>query len=218
MGRIVEFYLIRKRLEKILKSLDWNSAKRVLDLGCGDEPYYHKFIKNKLVNIDNINAKKSNIIADACFLPVKSKSFDSVISVNSFYYFDNPFKASSEIARILKKGGKLILILPFFYPIHDVPTDKFRFTKYGLKLIFQDYFNIQLIRPIGGIMSLPSVILHSLIKGIRLSLPAPIKRYSFIFTFILYPFYFLFQLLSLLDFFDKTGRFPTYYFLLASKK
>jgi SAM-dependent methyltransferase len=218
MTKWLEFFYIRKKLEKMLKTLDWNKAKNVLDLGCGEDPYYHEFIKNSLVSLDNVYNQKSDVVGDACFLPIKNKTFDRVISVNSFYYFEDPFKASRDIARILKKNGKLVLILPFFYPIHDIPLDRFRFTKYGLRLIFQNNFNIQMIRPVGGIMTLPSVIIHSIIKGIRLSLPLPLRKFSILFSFYLYPIYFLLQLLSLFDFLDNTGRFPTYYFLIASKK
>ena len=66
-------------------------------------------------------------------LPFKSSEFEGIVCVNSLYYCKNPFKSLREFSRILKKNGKLAMITPFIYPIHDIPDDKYRFTEYGIK-------------------------------------------------------------------------------------
>ena len=151
-------------------------------------------------------------------LPFKSNSFDSAISINSFYYFENPFESSKEVSRILKKGGKLCLVMPFIYPIHDMPDDKYRFTEFGIRALLKDNFTIKGIKTIGGIFNLKAVFLHSLVKGLPKVFPKPLRFLSLPFIIVLYPLYILAQVFSLLDVLDRTGRWPTYYFVLAVKK
>jgi SAM-dependent methyltransferase len=190
----------------------------ILDLGCGKKPYYHKFIKGKLICSDINKSRTANLICDSHNIPFKKEKFDKVLCINAFYYFSNPFVVIEEVYRILKKDGKLILMLPFIYPIHDVPVDKYRFTEYGIRNLLKDKFKIEKIETIGSIFNLPSVILHSLIKGIPLISPKYLKNIiKIITTIISYPFYLFFQLFSLLDFLDFTKRWPTYYFVIASK-
>ena len=128
-------------------------------------------------------------------------------------------RAVKEFSRILKKSGKLIIIMPFIYPIHDAPDDKYRFTEYGIRELLKDDFGIKEIKTIGGIFNLPAVFFHSLIKGIPLLVPKSLRKLvSFLSIIVFYPFYILAQLVSLLDILDKSGRWPTYYFTATIKK
>lgn len=43
-----------------------------------------------------------------------------------------------------KKGGKLILTTCFIFPLHDIPNDYYRFTKYGLRHLFTDWEILEL--------------------------------------------------------------------------
>ncbi len=215
---ILEFFILKKRIYKYLFSILQEGDKKVLDLGCGDTSYYHKIIKGKLVCFDIIKSNKTDVVGDADFLPFKSDSFDKVISINSFYYFKNPFKLVNDISRTLKKNGRLIILMPFFYPIHDTPYDRYRFTEYGLREILKNNFKVEKISIIGGIFTLPSVIIHSIIKGFPLLFPKAMQRPIQILTYVLFPVYVILQFLSIFDFLDKTRRMPTYYFVVASKK
>lgn len=200
-----EFFILKGRIKKLIKNMPQSKQDLILDIGCGDEPYYHKLLKGKIIAIDIKKSKTTDIICDSHNVALKKEKFDKVICVNSFYYFSNPFKTVEEIKRVLKKDGKLIMVMPFIYPIHDVPIDKYRFTEYGIKNLLKNDFKIEKIKTIGGIFSLPSVIFHSMLKGLPLFI-------------ILYPFYILTQLLSILDFLDFSNRWPIYYFVLSSKK
>ena len=112
----------------------------------------------------------------------------------------------------------MILIIPFFYPIHDVPDDRYRFTEYGLRTILENDFKIEKIETIGGVFNHPAVILHSLIKGIPLLFSKKIRKFIQILVYVLWPFYIIAQIFSILDVLDKTRRFPTYYFVVAGKR
>jgi ubiquinone/menaquinone biosynthesis C-methylase UbiE len=49
-------------------------------------------------------------IASASALPFADRSFDIVVSANAFHYFDNPTAALSEMKRVLKPDGKLVIL------------------------------------------------------------------------------------------------------------
>ena len=215
---IGEFFIIKSRILKLVNHNFKNKNGRVLDLGCGGNPYYHKNINGRLFCLDIRKTKISDVTGDANLLPFKDNVFDAVISINSFYYFDNPFLCAKEVSRVLRKNGKFLLVMPFIYPIHDAPYDKYRFTEYGITNLLKENFEIKHIKTIGGIFNLPAVMLHSLMKGTNFILPKYLRFLSFPIIILLYPFYILAQIFSLLDFFDKTGRWPTYYFALAVKK
>lgn len=215
---IGEFFLVSWKLDKKISKIFNNEEDKILDIGCGSNPGYHKSMKGKIICTDIIKTNKTHLISDADNLPFKPNSFDKTISVNSFYYFKNPFNVVKSIHNILKKDGKLVLILPFYYPIHDAPYDKYRFTEYGLRTVLEEYFKIERIETIGGIFNQPAVILHSLIKGIPLLFPKETRKFIQILAYILWPFYIIAQLFSILDILDITRRFPTYYFVVAEKK
>jgi SAM-dependent methyltransferase len=208
-----EFFILKRRIKKLIKEMPQQSTDLVLDMGCGEEPYYHSAIKGRIISADIKKSKTTDIVCDSHSIPLKKGKFDKVLFVNSLYYFSNPLKALLEAKRVLKKNGKLLIVVPFIYPIHDAPLDKYRFTEYGIRKLLEGAFAIEEIRPVGGIFTLPSVVLHSMVKGFMTRNPA-LKAAAI----ALYPLYLLSQLLSLLDFLDRTGRWPVYYFVVASKE
>lgn len=213
-----EFFIIKNKIRGFLGACFSSKSDKILDLGCGEKPYYHDSIEGNIICLDIIKTSKAHLVSDADRLPFKPNSFDKVISVNSFYYFRNPFNVSESVHKILKKNGKFVLVLPFFYPIHDAPTDKYRFTEYGLRALLEGKFKVEQLEAIGGIFALPSVLLHSLIKGIPLLFPKKIRKFIQILAYLLWPFYIIAQLFGILDLIDRTGRYPTYYFVVAGKK
>ena len=216
---IGEFSIIKKRIEKHVKDIFTNSNDKILDLGCGKCPYYHRFMKGKIICFDIEKSSKTHLVGNADFMPFKKNSFDKVITVNSLYYLKNPFNVIENLAEILKPNGRLVIITPYFYPIHDAPTDKYRFTEFGLKALLEDHFKVEKIYAIGGIFNLPAVILHSIIKGLPMVVSKPLKKLTKMLAYVIfYMPYILAQLFSILDVFDKTGRFPTYYIAIAAKK
>lgn len=50
------------------------------------------------------------IQGDAENLPVESGSFDAVVNLISFHHYPNPARALAEFRRVLRPGGRLVLI------------------------------------------------------------------------------------------------------------
>ena len=80
---------------------------RVLDIGCGSKPYKRMFPDLEWVGADIRHV--GDVVADAENLPF-GEEFDTVLCTNLLQYLDIPTLAMSEFARVLKPGGKLILI------------------------------------------------------------------------------------------------------------
>ncbi len=215
---IGEFFIIKSRISRIVENNFSEKSEKVLDIGCGEKPFYMKNIKGKVICFDIRKTYISDVVGDAMKLPFKNQAFDAVTSINSFYYIDNPFEALEEVSRVLKRRGRFFLIMPFIYPLHDVPIDKYRFTEYGVRDLLKKDFEIKEFGSVGSIFNLPAVFLHSLIKGIPLMFPKNIRKLISFLMLILYPLYLVSQLLSIFDFVDKSKRWSTYYFAIAVKK
>lgn len=93
----------------------------------------------ELISTDIDPERNPDIVCDVCDMPFPDNSFDAVFLIEVLEHVHNPPKALSEIYRVLKPGGTLIFSVPFVFPLHDRPGDYFRYTKYGLKLLLNDY-------------------------------------------------------------------------------
>jgi SAM-dependent methyltransferase len=71
-------------------------------------------------------------------LPFESGSFDSVLLSDVLEHIRKPEKLITEIYRILKKDGVLIMNVPYYYCLHEEPFDYFRYTEFALKSMTSD--------------------------------------------------------------------------------
>ena len=85
-----------------------------------------------------------DVVADAHKLPFKDEKFEIILCTEVLEHLHSPRVAISEMYRVLKKGGLLILTTRFIFPIHDAPNDYYRFTKYGLKHLFKNWDILEL--------------------------------------------------------------------------
>lgn len=113
------------------------TSERVLDLGSAHSPYSAWFPNRVSVDIDP--ESNADIIADAHNLPIEDGSENFVLCTEMLEHMYDPKKAVSEMYRVLKPGGKVVLTTRFMYGIHEAPYDYFRYTKYGLTELFKDF-------------------------------------------------------------------------------
>jgi SAM-dependent methyltransferase len=118
---------------------------RTLDLGCGQHSTFAADFSNR-IGIDIVQASGVDVVADAQALPFVSDSFEQIICVEVLEHIAVPSRAASEMARVLQNDGRLVLTMPFVYPLHEAPHDYQRFTSYGLRRLFSPAFEIQEIR------------------------------------------------------------------------
>ncbi len=123
-------------------TIEWireHAKGRVLDVGCADrwaEPHLPKDCT--YIGLDYpttgglLYGAHPDIFADASNLPLPDASVDTVLLLEVLEHLRHPGQALSEVARVLRPGGQLILTMPFLYPIHDAPHDYQRYTHHGL--------------------------------------------------------------------------------------
>jgi SAM-dependent methyltransferase len=110
---------------------------KFIDLGCGTMPYRDSVIDiiREYHTLDLFPRREevtyTTDIQDMS--TIKTDSYDSAICLEVLEHIPDPFKAISEIHRILKPGGVLILSVPHLSRLHDEPNDYYRFTSHGLR-------------------------------------------------------------------------------------
>lgn len=130
---------------------------RLIDIGCGTKPFQQQLsgIVREHVGVDHAdclhNKGKIDVVAPAYHIPIESSSFDSALSTAVLEHLEEPEAALRECHRVLKNGGIAIYSVPFIWHIHEKPRDFYRFSKYGLKYLFEKVgFEIVEIRPLSG--------------------------------------------------------------------
>lgn len=146
-------YFLEKNLQVYASKLNGE----LLDIGCGTKPY-QKFFPHikKYVGLDLPNtptqSSKIDVYGDALNLPFPNETFDSVLSTQTLEHVKDPQKMIFEIARILKKDGRVLLTAPLAWKIHNEPNDYFRFTPFGLQELFEKAgLEVLEIKPLGGL-------------------------------------------------------------------
>lgn len=113
-------------------------------------------------------------------------------------HLHSPHLAIDNIKKILSKNGKLILTVPFIFPIHERPYDYYRYTKFGLSFLLQNFSDV-VIKERNSWIEAISVLFVRLImdKNIMSRIFAP---FIIILVFINLPFVYLLAKLINTDF------------------
>jgi len=130
---------------------------RMADIGCGEKPYREMaapFVTEH-VGIDHESSlhdrAEVDIVGSAYKIPIASEYFDTIICTDVLEHLEEPSDAIAEAKRILKRGGFAIYTVPFFWHLHEEPRDFYRYSKYGLKHLFEkNGFEILELKALSG--------------------------------------------------------------------
>ena len=203
--------------------LDQNLAKinfygDVLDIG-GKKNNKRGSFSPKLLNVkswiylNNDLSTNPDIPCSADNISLGDNLFNFIVMTEVIEYVDDYFRALEEAHRILIPGGKLILSVPLFNPIHGDLGDKYRFTEFKLieDLTKLGFCNINL-KKMG---SITAIFYDFLLSELRKH-----RYYNFIFLRILRK-CFRFALSKIVLYFDrilfKESNSTTGYFILCEK-
>ncbi len=148
---------------------------RVLDAGAGECRYAGLFAAHRYLALDNAvgdaawNYSRLDLRGDLESLPLAAATFDAALSVVVLEHTREPMKVLREIARVLRPGGRLFLVVPQEWEVHQAPHDYFRYTRYGLDhLLAGSGFRVRRLEAVGGffwLMARRSVNLLSFFQG-----------------------------------------------------
>lgn len=129
----------------------------VLDAGAGSFRYRSAFIhaRYESTDFDDIFDKdsrdKHTFVCSLDNIPKPSNTYDVVVNAQVLEHVEYPQKVVSEMARVLKPGGKLFLTTPQVSQVHGAPYNYFFYTHLGLASLFKNAgLEIVFIKPRGG--------------------------------------------------------------------
>ncbi len=160
---------IEEALEKFSTGLAPNA--RVLDAGAGEMPHAKYFRGQRYVGVDLAvgdaawDYGKLDAIGDLTALPFRDACFEACINIVTLEHVREPACALREIARVLAPGGRLLLIVPHEWEVHQAPHDYYRYTRYGIAYLLEKAgFREYTIEPVGGYFRLCS---RRLLNGLQ---------------------------------------------------
>jgi SAM-dependent methyltransferase len=141
----------------------------LLDCGCGDVPYYgiYKNLIDDSYCIDWEYSPQDQIHVDK-FVNLNepliiNKTFDTIILSDVLEHIAEPQQLINELYLLLNPNGKIIIMVPFMYRLHEEPNDYYRYTEHALKyMLNKASFKLLEIESYGGIVD---VIFDLLNKG-----------------------------------------------------
>ena len=130
----------RKKIDSdLFKSLKYFRG-HILDIGGGHERgSFQKEFRNSDWIIADIDEKfKPDVVCNVENLPFKDREFDCIKATELFGYVEKPEEGLRECNRVLRKGGYLILSMPYISPFDNSQHDSQRFTEYKLRKILAE--------------------------------------------------------------------------------
>ncbi len=143
--------LFRRYQNRFLEMYGKELTGNVIELG-GEKKYEHqKFFPNAASYLcTNVNRDFDEYL-DITDMRFEDNSQDAYVCVSVVEHVYQIEKALHEVDRTLKVGGKVLLVVPFAYPIHD-EKDYWRVSESFLEEFFKGY-EILALAHLGGLVS-----------------------------------------------------------------
>jgi SAM-dependent methyltransferase len=127
---------------RIAESIEYTGC--VVDLGCGSAPYKQHILKtaSEYIGVDWQHSlhdqSQVDIFADLIRpLPIEEEYADMVVSFQVMEHLKEPESFLREAFRILRRGGALVITVPFMWHVHEAPHDYGRYTRFGLSYLLE---------------------------------------------------------------------------------
>lgn len=138
------FYISRSRLYKFIEKYSANIyGGSLLDVGCGSKPYKKLFKVDEYIGLDietsghDHSSSEVDVFYDGNEIPFGNSHFDHVFASEVFEHVFNLDKLLNEINRVTKRGGSLLITLPFVWDEHEEPFDFARYSSFGISSILK---------------------------------------------------------------------------------
>jgi SAM-dependent methyltransferase len=130
---------------------------RLIDIGCGIKSYRAMVAPHvtEHVGVDHVDtqhdASHVDLFGTAYAIPAEADTFDTALCTAVLEHLEEPEAAIRECFRVLRPGGVAIYTVPFIWHLHEEPRDFYRYSKYGLRYLFEKVgFEITELRALSG--------------------------------------------------------------------
>jgi SAM-dependent methyltransferase len=125
------------------------AGEKVLTIGAGGQvgellAEYSRRQNFAVTSFDIDEKYAPDIVGDICSFDFGDKSYDVIVFSEVLEHVHFPHLAIENIHRLLSDRGRLILTVPFIFPIHERPHDYFRYTRYGLEFLLRDFKDVRI--------------------------------------------------------------------------
>ncbi len=178
-------YLVLKplgeQLEAVVAKLGQDEpVLRVLDVGCGPKPYESLFNTSKASywGVDIDRRSKADMVGRMESLPIRDCAVDAVICTQVFQSCRQPMDALTEMWRVLRPSGVLLLSAPGTWLRDPGTPDYWRWTDEGLRLASDESgYDVVDVLPNGGIVACLTYLTANALSGLSYQSPflAPVR-------------------------------------------
>jgi SAM-dependent methyltransferase len=151
-------HLIEAEVQAV--SVRLRDGQIVLDAGAGEARHRKYFKQGRYIAMDAGCGDAAwdysglDIRGDLERIPLRDSSVDCILCMVVLEHTRDPRQVLLEFARVLKEGGTLVMVVPFLWEEHQAPNDYFRFTRYGVRSLFESSsLRLDLLSPMGGFFS-----------------------------------------------------------------
>lgn len=144
MARELQNALVNRILDRELSlAASKHLRGRLVDIGCGEKPYRQLLAPwvAEHVGVDHEGTPHDRSNVDlpgtAYAIPVPDGFFDSALCTAVLEHLEEPEAALRECSRVLAAGGVAVYTVPFIWHLHEEPRDFYRFSKHGLRYLFE---------------------------------------------------------------------------------
>lgn len=143
----------RSAINAFMESISSEKRLRgnVLEIGAGERTLNKQLFAKTAKNYWRSDIKTGpnreahpDLVCDCVRLPFRPGSLDALVCSEVFEHIRDLDAALRESAKTLKRGGHLVLAIPFFYPLHGVDSrehgDYWRLTPGNIKSLLEPEF------------------------------------------------------------------------------
>lgn len=125
---------------------------QVLDVGCENSPYRGWMPRARgYLGLDvQPGPGVDLVVAPDEAWPLEDGRFDSVICTQVLEHAEHPEHTLSELRRVTRPGGRLVLTVPFIYHEHGSPHDYRRLSRHGVRALLEEHWQLEEVVRQGG--------------------------------------------------------------------
>ncbi len=140
-----QYFVYRKHNDDLVH-ISKHCRGTILDIGAGKQEIRSFLLDNsRYISLDYYHTAtewyyvRPDFFADGQQLPIATQCINTVLLLDVLEHLPDPEACILEIQRVLHPNGKLVLQVPFLYPLHDAPFDFHRWTTFGLRELAEQH-------------------------------------------------------------------------------